>query len=112
MKKKTAIAISGGIDSLMAAYFLKEKGDEVFGIHFITGYESLPDALSVNSQDSHEKSISAISEHAIGNEGNQRSKYQAKVGKYETHGLIGLIFVIRFCYRGTHSVAGTTNVPQ
>jgi len=66
MKKKTAIAISGGIDSLMAAYFLKEKGDEVFGIHFITGYESLPDALSVNSQDSHEKSISAISEHAIG----------------------------------------------
>lgn len=66
MKKKTAIAISGGIDSLMAAYFLKEKGYEVFGIHFITGYENLPDSLSVNCQDSHGKSISEISEHAIG----------------------------------------------
>ena len=66
MKKKTAIAISGGIDSLMSAYILKEKGHEVFGIHFITGYESLPDASSVNSPDSQEKSISAIREHAIG----------------------------------------------
>jgi len=66
MKKKTAIAISGGIDSLLSAYLLKEKGHEVFGIHFITGYESLPDASSGDSTDSHEKSISAISEHAIG----------------------------------------------
>ena len=66
MKKKTAIAISGGVDSLVAAYLLKEKGDEVFGIHFITGFESLPDASSVNSPDSHEKAISAITGHAIG----------------------------------------------
>jgi len=66
MKKKTAIAISGGIDSLVAAYLLKEKGHEVFGIHFITGYEILPDDLSVNIPDSNEKSISAIGEHAIG----------------------------------------------
>lgn len=66
MKKKTAIAISGGVDSLIAAYLLKEKGDELFGIHFITGFESLPDASSLNSPDSHEKSIAAITRHAIG----------------------------------------------
>lgn len=39
MKKKTAIAISGGIDSLVSAYLLKEEGCEVTGIHFLTGYE-------------------------------------------------------------------------
>jgi len=39
MKKKTAIAISGGIDSLVSAYLLKEEGREVTGIHFLTGYE-------------------------------------------------------------------------
>ncbi len=35
-----AIAISGGIDSLVSAYMLKEQGHEVIGIHFVTGYES------------------------------------------------------------------------
>jgi tRNA-uridine 2-sulfurtransferase len=39
MKPLTAIAVSGGIDSLMAAYLLKEKGHRVIGIHFMTGYE-------------------------------------------------------------------------
>ncbi len=36
----TAIAISGGIDSLIAAYLLKAEGHKVIGIHFVTGYES------------------------------------------------------------------------
>ncbi len=41
MKKKTAVAISGGVDSLMAACFLKEQGQDVIGIHFITGFETV-----------------------------------------------------------------------
>ena len=39
MKALTAIAISGGIDSLFAGHLLKEAGHEVIGIHFLTGYE-------------------------------------------------------------------------
>ena len=40
MKQKTAVAISGGVDSLMTACLLKEQGHQVFGIHFITGFET------------------------------------------------------------------------
>lgn len=40
MKPLTAIAVSGGIDSLMAAHLLKEQGHDVIGIHFLTGYEA------------------------------------------------------------------------
>ena len=39
MKPVTAIAVSGGIDSLMAAYLLKKQEYPVIGIHFVTGYE-------------------------------------------------------------------------
>ncbi len=38
-KRKIAVAVSGGIDSLAAAFLLKKEFDEVFGIHFITGFE-------------------------------------------------------------------------
>jgi tRNA-uridine 2-sulfurtransferase len=40
MKQITAIALSGGIDSLAAAYLLKQQGHLVTGIHFITGFEN------------------------------------------------------------------------
>ncbi len=40
-KNKTiAIALSGGIDSLVAAYILKQQYTDIFGIHFQTGYEN------------------------------------------------------------------------
>ncbi|MBU0992923.1 MAG: tRNA 2-thiouridine(34) synthase MnmA [Proteobacteria bacterium] len=61
MKQKIAIAVSGGIDSMMAAYLLKSEGHDVFGIHFITGYEkdtidmnTIPDTIYPN------KAIAAI----------------------------------------------------
>ena len=38
--KKIAIALSGGIDSLVAAYILKKQNTDLFGIHFQTGYEN------------------------------------------------------------------------
>ena len=40
MKHQIAIAVSGGIDSLVSAYLLKEQGFNVIGIHFVTGYET------------------------------------------------------------------------
>jgi tRNA-specific 2-thiouridylase len=50
MKPLTAIAVSGGIDSLMAAHLLKEKGHNVVGVHFVTGYE---DPFPDNGQSAH-----------------------------------------------------------
>ena len=40
MKPTIAVAVSGGVDSMMAACLLKEQGHHVIGIHFVTGYES------------------------------------------------------------------------
>lgn len=45
MKPITAVALSGGIDSLVAAKLLLQEGRNVVGIHFATGYES-PDSPS------------------------------------------------------------------
>ena len=39
MKPKIAVAISGGVDSLMAAYLLQQENYPVEGIHFLTGFE-------------------------------------------------------------------------
>jgi tRNA-specific 2-thiouridylase len=39
MKSTVAIALSGGIDSLVAAALLKERGHRLLGLHFLTGYE-------------------------------------------------------------------------
>jgi tRNA-specific 2-thiouridylase len=40
MPSTIAIALSGGIDSLMTAVLLKEQGLRLFGIHFLTGFET------------------------------------------------------------------------
>jgi tRNA-specific 2-thiouridylase len=40
MRSTTAVALSGGVDSLMTGYLLKEQGRQVIGIHFSTGFEA------------------------------------------------------------------------
>jgi tRNA-specific 2-thiouridylase len=40
MKPTAAIAISGGIDSLVAAHLLNQAGHPIVGLHFITGFEA------------------------------------------------------------------------
>jgi tRNA-specific 2-thiouridylase len=45
MKPLMAVALSGGIDSLIAAKLLIREGHPVVGIHFLTGYET-PDEPS------------------------------------------------------------------
>ena len=40
MKPSVAVAISGGVDSLMAAYLLKNQGYKIVGFHFVTGFET------------------------------------------------------------------------
>ena len=45
-----AVALSGGIDSLVAGFLVKQRFKKVFGIHFTTGYEkSLPDVSALAS---------------------------------------------------------------
>lgn len=40
MKSTLAVALSGGVDSLVGAALLKDKGHQLIGMHFVTGYET------------------------------------------------------------------------
>ena len=62
-----AVAISGGIDSLVAAYLLKGQGHNIIGIHFTTGYETQPvdnennvHFANVNESVSHTMEVQAL----------------------------------------------------
>src|SRR5512134_1851345 len=39
MSHRIAVALSGGVDSMTAAYLLKKDSADVIGIHFLTGFE-------------------------------------------------------------------------
>jgi tRNA-specific 2-thiouridylase len=49
--KVVAVALSGGIDSLVSGYLLKNQYKNIFGIHFINGYENQnPDFSIIEKQ--------------------------------------------------------------
>ena len=41
MSRKIAVALSGGVDSMAAAYLLKKESAEIVGVHFLTGFEEV-----------------------------------------------------------------------
>lgn len=50
MKKHVAVALSGGLDSAVAAALLRNKSHQVMGLHFRTGYEALPGGVDSSGQ--------------------------------------------------------------
>lgn len=61
MKPTMAVAVSGGVDSMMAACILKEQGYHVIGIHFVNGYES-DTVFDLNRAESEAHPITQIGE--------------------------------------------------
>ena len=42
MNHTIAVAVSGGVDSMVAAHLLQQEHPDVFGLHFLTGFETAP----------------------------------------------------------------------
>ena len=59
MKPTVAVAVSGGVDSLVAAHLLKQQGVSLVAIHFRTGFEQTADT-DPNSSISNENSIARL----------------------------------------------------
>jgi tRNA-specific 2-thiouridylase len=55
MKPLLAVAMSGGVDSTMAANLTKKRGHPVVGIHFITGYENVGHSVTDIDNPPHKK---------------------------------------------------------
>ena len=51
MSDSIAIAVSGGVDSMVAAHLLKRQSADLFAIHFVTGFET---SAGPQSQSIHE----------------------------------------------------------
>ena len=63
---KTAILLSGGVDSLVAAHILKQKGHDVVGIHFVTGFEKpIPEQSPAPSPDTGPRNNAAAHRTAV-----------------------------------------------
>lgn len=61
MGQTIAVALSGGIDSLVAAALLKDQGHALIGLHFLNGYET---GAAPARQDGHDPHFTAIEAHA------------------------------------------------
>lgn len=67
MHSCTAIALSGGIDSLVSAALLIDQGQKVIGLHFVNGYESYASDLwtPVSSSKLDPDTINTCARHAL-----------------------------------------------
>lgn len=62
MSGTIAVALSGGIDSLVTAAMLRERGNDLIGMHFINGYEAEPD--DAGGQSGRQADITSVMERA------------------------------------------------
>jgi tRNA-uridine 2-sulfurtransferase len=66
MRDLVAIALSGGIDSLVAAALLKEQGHGLIGLHFLSGYEAGPAKVNLDPADPMFAAIEAHARRTLG----------------------------------------------
>ncbi len=62
MRRTIAVALSGGIDSLVAAAMLQLQGNDLIGMHFVNGYEAEFD--NAGDQSNEQTAITSVKERA------------------------------------------------